>query len=321
MRYELALVSAEARSSGRSLAEPEREKEPILSTLTKILIVLLTLSSIFLCGIVVTYVANADNYREKYTNIRSDRDSLDKKLKAKTKEANEYIEEKQQLEDKLRSEIATLSAKVGKLEGNLRDVERERASLLAQVESWTSITKDFYTTNDKQGALLKNTLDELKHIQAEQIKQRKELNETTAELVEKMAIVEQVQAENRRLLEEKTELRARLDSILRPAGEAVAEVVMVTPEKKLSRFIGTGPATMQIGLKGLVTDVDMKNSLVEISIGSADGVKDGMKFYITRGEEFICDILIYDVEPEKAVGLLDLVSKRPKAGDDVSTNL
>jgi len=292
-----------------------------LSTLTKILIVLLTLSSIFLCGIVVTYVANADNYREKYTNIRSNRDSLDKKLKAKTKEANEYIDQKQQLEDKLRSEIATLSAKVGKLEGNLRDVERERASLLAQVQSWTSITKDFYTTNDKQGALLKNTLDELKRIQAEQIKQRKELNETTAELVEKMAIVEQVQAENRRLLEEKTELRARLDSILRPAGEAVAEPVTVTPQKKLSRFIGTGPATMQIGLKGLVTDVDMENSLVEISIGSADGVKDGMKFYITRGEEFICDILIYDVEPEKAVGLLDLVSKRPKAGDDVSTNL
>lgn len=291
-----------------------------MSTLTKILIVLLTLSSIFLCGIVVTYVANADNYREKYTNIRSDRDSLDKKLKAKTKEANEYIEEKQQLEDKLRSEIATLSAKVGKLEGNLRDVERERASLLAQVQSWTSITKDFYTTTDKQGALLKNTLDELKHIQAEQIKQRKELNETTAELVEKMAIVEQVQAENRRLLEEKTELRARLDSILRPAGEAVAEVVMVTPEKT-TRLRRTGPATMQIGLKGLVTDVDMENSLVEISIGSADGVKEGMKFYITRGEEFICDILIYDVEPEKAVGLLDLVSKRPKAGDDVSTNL
>ncbi|GAI55980.1 unnamed protein product, partial [marine sediment metagenome] len=43
--------------------------------------------------------------------------------------------------------------KVGKLEGNLRDVERERASLLAQVQSWTSITKDFYTTSDKQGAL------------------------------------------------------------------------------------------------------------------------------------------------------------------------
>ncbi len=290
-----------------------------MSTLTKILIVLLTLSSIFLCGIVVTYVANADDYREKYNSIRADRDSLDKKLKAKTKEANEYIDQKQRLEDKLRGDIASLKSQVGKLEGDLGDVERERASLLAQVESWTSITKDFYTTNDKQGALLKNTLDELNRVQAEQVKQHKELNETTAELVEKMAIIEQLEAENRRLLEEKAELRARLDSILRPAGEAVTGLVTVTPEEM--RVSPAGPGTMKIGLKGLVTDVDMENSLVEISIGSADGVKEGMKFYITRGEEFICDILIYDVEPEKAVGLLDLVSKQPRAGDDVSTNL
>jgi seryl-tRNA synthetase len=293
-----------------------------LSTLTRILIVLLTLSSIFLCGIVVTYVANADNYREKYTDIRSDRDSLDNKLKAKTNEANEHIKENQRLEDKLRSEIASLKAKTGKLEGDLRDVERERASLLVQVESWTSITKDFYTTTDKQGTLLRNTLDELKRVQAEQIKQRKELNETTAELVERMAIVEQLQAENRRLREVETGLRAKLDSFLRPAGQAVAETVPVTRERTTVRPVPYGePATRQVGLKGLVTDVDMKNSLVEISIGSADGVKGGMKFYITRGEEFICDILIYDVEPEKAVGLLDLVSKKPKAGDNVSTNL
>jgi len=294
-----------------------------LSTLTKVLIVLLTLSSIFLCGIVVTYVANADNYREKYTDIRSDRDSLDNKLKAKTNEANEHIRENQRLEDKLRSEIASLKTKTGKLEGDLRDVERERASLLAQVESWTSITKDFYTTNDKQGTLLKNTLDELKRVQAEQIKQRKELNETTAELVERMAIVEQLQAENRRLREIEIGLRAKLDSFLRPGGETVVETRRggVTPERTTVRPVYGEPDTRQVGLKGRVTDVDMKNSLVEISIGSADGVKGGMKFYITRGEEFICDILIYDVEPEKAVGLLDLVSKQPKPGDNVSTNL
>lgn len=298
-----------------------------MSTLTKILIVLLTLSSIFLCGIVVTYVANADNYRGKYTDIRSDRDASEKKLKAKTDEANKYIGEKQQVEDKLRSETASLSAKIDKLEGDLGDVERERASLLAQVESWTSITKDFYTTNDKQGTLLQNTLDELKRVQAEEIKHRKELSETTAQLVEKMAIIEQLQIDTRRLLEERTELQAKLDSFLRPAGKTVAGAVPVTPQKATPVAVlrqqntGAEPATTQISLKGLVTNVDLGNSLVEISIGAADGVKEGMKFYVTRGEEFICDILIYDVEAEKAVGLLDMVSKEPKAGDNVSTNL
>jgi cell shape-determining protein MreC len=292
-----------------------------LSTLTKILIVLLTLSSIFLCGIVVTYVANADNYRGKYADIRSDKDGLDKKLKAKTDEANGYIRQKQQVEDNLRSEIASLKAKIDKLEGDLGNVERERASLLAQVESWTSITKDFYTTNDKQGTLLQNTLDELKRVQAEEIKHRKELSETTAQLVEKMAIIEQLQIDTKRLLEERTELQAKLDSFLRPAGKTAAGAVPVTPEKAKVMPAEPTTTTTQISLKGLVTNVDLKNSLVEISVGSADGVKEGMKFYVTRGEEFICDILIYDVEAEKAVGLLNMVSKEPKAGDNVSTNL
>ncbi len=296
-----------------------KQRKLILNTLTKILIVLLTLSSIFLCGIVVTYVANADNYRGKYADIKSDRDASEKKLKAKTDEANKYIGEKQQLEDKLRSEIASLKAKIDKLEGDIGNIDRERASLLAQVESWTSITKDFYTTNDKQGTLLQNTLDELKRVQSEEIKHRKELSETTAQLVEKMAIIEQLQTDNKRLLEEKTELQTKLDNLLRPAGKTVVGAVPVTPQ--ISKVRPAEPATAQISLKGSVTDVDLANSLVEISVGAADGVKEGMKFYVTRGEEFICDILIYDVEAEKAVGLLDLVSKQPKVGDSVSTNL
>jgi flagellar biosynthesis/type III secretory pathway chaperone len=281
--------------------------------------VLLTLSSIFLCGIVVTYVANADNYRGKYTDIKTERDGLDRKLKAETDEANKYISEKQHLEDKLRGEITSLKTKVDKLDGDLDNAEREKAALLAQVESWTSITKDFYTTNDKQGALLANTLNELKRVQAEEIKQRKDLSETTAQLIEKMAIVEQLQTDNKRLLEEKAELQAKLDNLLRPAGKAAAQPVPVTPEE--TNVSPAGPATVPINLKGLVTNVDLENSMVEISIGKVDGVKEGMKFYVTRGDEFICDILIYDVETDRAVGLLDLMSKQPKAGDSVSTNL
>jgi hypothetical protein len=45
-----------------------------------------------------------------------------------------------------------------------------------------------------------------------------------------------------------------------------------------------------------------------------------MKFHVIRGDEFICDILVLDVDAEKAVGILDLVQKQPKVGDLVSTN-
>jgi predicted nucleic acid-binding Zn-ribbon protein len=290
-----------------------------LSTLTKILIVLLTLSSIFLCGIVVTYVANADNYRQKYNDLRADKDSLSKKVEALTKQVNENLEQKKQLENKLSSEITSLKVEKGELQTNLDNAEREKAALLQKVNNWTSITKDFYQTTDKQGQLLKNTLDELNKVQAEQISQRKELNETTASLVEKMAIIETLEAENKRILEEKTELQNKLDQFLQPIGKIAAEPVPVTPREETAR-----PATAEareIALQGLVKAVDLKNSMATISIGTADGVKEGMKFHVTRGDEFLCDILIIDVDAEEAVGALELVQQQPKVGDTVSTNL
>ena len=290
-----------------------------MSTLTKILIVLLTLSSIFLCGIVVTYVANADNYRQKYNDIRTDKDSLSKKAKSLTKQVNEKIEQKKLLEDKLSSEIASLKVEIGKLQADLDNAEREKAVLLQKVNNWTSIVQDFRETNDDQGRLLEETLDQLKKVQAEQIKDRKELNETTAVLVEKMAIVETLEARAKRLIEEKTELQNRLDRFLQPLGKVAAVPVPITPEKAVAR--PAKPTVEDIALQGLVTAVDLKNSMASISIGTADGVKEGMKFHVIRGDEFICDILIIDIDAEEAVGILELVQKQPKVGDYVSTYL
>ena len=87
-----------------------------MSTLTKILIVLLTLSSIFLCGIVVTYVANADNYRQKYDDLKTDKDSLSKKAEDLTKQVNETIEQKKNLQ-KTYAFLGKISMMLGKKNG------------------------------------------------------------------------------------------------------------------------------------------------------------------------------------------------------------
>jgi seryl-tRNA synthetase len=276
-------------------------------------------SSLFLCGIVVTYVANADNYKQKYDKLRSDRDSLSRKVENLSKQVNEEIEQKEQLEDGLGVKMASLTAEVDRLQSELKNAEREKSALLQRVNSWTSIVEDFSKTNDEQGELLKNTLDELKRAQAEQIRSSKELNETTTALVEKMAIIETLDTETKRLLEEKSELQNRLDQLLRPFGQAAAPTVPVTLKREVAR--PARPGVRDIALRGLVKAVDLQNSMASISIGSADGVKEGMRFHVTRGAEFLCDILIIDVDAEEAVGVLELVQQQPKVGDNVSTNL
>jgi chromosome segregation ATPase len=270
---------------------------------------------------VVTYVANADNYRQKYDNLKTERDSLDKKVQDYTKQVNETLEQKKQTENKLGSELSSLKAEKDELQTNLDNAEREKAALLQKVNSWTSITKDFYETNDKQGQLLKNTLEELNKVQTEQVRQRKQLDETTKTLEEKMAIIETLQTENKRIVEEKTELQNKLDRFLQPIGKTAAAAVPVTPREEAARPVTIEAETRDIALQGLVTAVDLKNSMATISIGTADGVKEGMRFHVTRGNEFLCDILIVDADTKEAVGVLELVQQQPNVGDTVSTNL
>jgi len=283
---------------------------------------LLTISSIFLCGIVVTYVAHADNYRQMHDDLKAERDAFEKEVGSLTKQLNEKSTEMEDLEDKLNNEIVSLKGKITTLENTLGNVERAKAALELEISGWVAVTANFSETTDKQRQLFENTFAELMKVKAEQEKERKELNDLTARLEEKMAVIAMLDKKTKQLLEEKSELRDRLDKLLQPIDKRATELVPVTREKTIARPVM--PPARDIELKGLIKAVDLKNSIASISIGTAAGVKEGMKFHVTRGGEFICDILIIDVDAEEAVGVLELMEltkQQPKAGDNISTNL
>jgi len=293
-----------------------------LSTLTKVLIVLLTMASIFLCATVVTYVANADNYKKQYDNQSNDYRAAVKSKENANKQLNNTIDEKKIETDKLGEQIASLENNINKLESDLANAERERDDATQKVNSWAAIVMDFSKTIENNEKLAKGALAERDIKESELIKQGKELNDTTAALMENMAIVRQLQEESKRLLEEKTELQDKLDQYLQQFGKAIAEPMPVTAVQEVARLT---PPTKNIDLNGSITEVDLKNLLAEISIGTADGVKEGMRFHLTRSDKFICDIVILDVWPEKAVGWLELLQDQsqdqPQIDDRVSTNL
>lgn len=293
-----------------------------MSTLTKVLIVLLTMASIFLCATVVTYVANADNYKQKYDSLFNGYQAAKKNEDNAKTQLNNTIEEKDRDTEKLGEQIASLEEQINKLKSDLANAERNRDLANRKVNDWVAIVKDFSKTIENNEKLTKDALTERDLKEAELIKQDKELKDTTAALMENMAIVKQLQEGSKRLLEEKTELQNKLDQYLRQYGKAIAEPMPVTPDRGA---VSLAPPTKDIDLNGSITEIDLKNLLAEISIGTADGVKEGMRFHLTRGDKFICDIVILDVWPEKAVGWIELLQDQPrdqpKIDDKVSTNL
>lgn len=292
-----------------------------MSTLTKVLIVLLTISSIFLCGIVVTYVSNADNYKQMYSKLRTQNQAAVENEKDAKKQLNTAIEEANKREQLLNENINALKIQVTQLQTQLADAQRRAAEAVAQENVWRDMNTKFLATNEDLRKLLEEKLAELKMVDARRIQGDKELKETTATLIEKMAIIDSLQTQTKLLLEEKTNLQNELGGYLQQSGQTVAAPVTVTAVKETAKV---AVPTEDIGLNGLVTMVDMDNSLAQISIGAANGVRQKMKFHVTRADKFICDLIILDVEPEKAVGtleLMDVTREQPKTGDYVSTNL
>ncbi len=291
-----------------------------MSTLTKILIVLLTLSSIFLCGIVVTYVANAEDYRKQNTALKRSLSRESQSAKTANQQLENTIAEGERLQTRLNKQIAALQTQISKVKNDLINAKRERAKLIQDLTNMTSVSQTFAQTAGQQTELFKNAQVQLKDVTAKRNKLEIDLEQTIATLNENLAVIAMLEADVRRLKEERAQVQGKLDKFLREFGKETAPPRLVTPRPDKAKPVPP-PIARKMDLKGLVTTMDLKNSVAEISIGTAEGVKKGMKFYVTRGEEFICEIWIHYVDAEKAVGDLKLVQKQPRVGDAVTTNL
>jgi DNA repair exonuclease SbcCD ATPase subunit len=256
-----------------------------------------------------------------YNTVRTQQQAAEAKAENAQKQLNTALEEANEREQLLKENINNLKIQVGQLQTQLAEAQRRAEEAVAQENVWRDMNTKFLSTNEDLRKLLENKLAELEMVEAKRIQGDKELKETTATLIEKMAIIDDLQRQTKQLLEEKTNLQNELGQYLQETGRAVAEPLTVTPLKETAKV---AVPTEEIDLNGLVTKVDMENSLAQISIGAANGVRQKMKFHVTRADKFICDLVILEVEPEKAVGTLELMEvtrEQPKAGDYVTTNL
>ncbi len=295
-----------------------------MSTLTKVLIVLLTVFAIFLCGIVVTYVANAENQRERADRLQREIQSARRTQEAAVLDLENEKQAAQALKAQLNEQINELGLQVKQLQAELDGVKRENAQLVQKVAAMAATVETANATATQQTQLFETAQQEVQALRADQSNRKKELDETNQMLMEKMAVIAQLQEKNRRVTEENQEIETRLNQYLQQYGRIAARpATTVPPGARAVRPVQpvVPPKTKPIALNGKIMAVDMSKRLAQISIGSAAGVRQDMKFYVTRGDRFVANILILEVSPDTAVGILDLVQVPPQVGDSVATNL
>lgn len=286
-----------------------------MSILTKILAVLLSVISLVLVGMVVTFVGNTNNYKEMYEAEKSLNTVLKSELTTKDELYNTQINKTGDLETKYLQQIRNLEADKDMLASDLRKAERMAQKYQADADKWKGVMTGFEQSVRNLQTSLSQTQQQLDEARSQGIKDQKELSQITADLYEKIVQLQSLEAERRRLLEQKKKLEERAVS----GSVGAREIIPVTPLNRTARPAVPTAATVSSDIKGQI--VQVSENLVTLSIGSADGVRENMVFHVTRGDRFLCDVLVTNVDINQCAGILDLVQDQPKVGDTVSTQL
>jgi hypothetical protein len=229
---------------------------------------------------------------------------------------NEKMAMTKELEAKLNDRIQLLEDEKSKLDVELKNARRTSLEYQGRVNSWAGVLTSFEKTIANLEQSLNLTQEQLNNAHAGNIQDRKELNEITASLYEKIVQMQALEADRRRLLEAKLNLEEQISRLSGPDAEAVS-FEPVTPQRGLARPVAPVPGG--VALQGLITEVS--KSLVSISLGSEDGVKKNMVLQVFRGDEFICNLVVTNVDTSKSAGVLELVQQNPIVGDYVTTRL
>lgn len=286
-----------------------------MSTLTKVFIVLLTVLSIVFSVMTISVVAQTNNWKEladKYqanariadTNLRN-MIAAGAAVEATSRDAiRSHLARIGEMETQMQTnnaELSRLRTDVARIEAEKGSAEAMNRGLLAQLEAARSAESEYR----KQ-----LTETERKNIELERrnIDLNDRVNEQTAQI--------NVLDEQKRHYEQQLNvLRNEADKLSGQSRRAMSGVSTENPAgasmPNVTALTSGGPAA----IRGSVLEV--RDNLVEISSGSADGVRKDMVFIVSRNNQYVGDLKITHTYPNRAAGQMVMTKSAPMTGDQV----
>lgn len=282
-----------------------------MSILTKISIVILVVASI-VASVVFTALATVQpNWKHSY----------DQEIQAYSRlegRCQEYMAEAVQARTQLTDASSEYSTKHAAAVDRLYAVQQALHAKTIQNVGLTDNAAIFAAEIAAiQRTVAKNllTLNQYKK-EGEEARKRlalasKNLSDVSDTLSKAESVIEQIQLNNKGARETIAELRAQLVQKDETIG-------------KLRRSGGkirkpTGEVFADEAITGTISAVD--NQLVAINVGSANGIKKGMKLIVYRGGTFVGHIRIQLVKLDESVGLVIDKKINPQPGDKATTRL
>lgn len=285
-----------------------------MSTLTKIFVVLMVIFSIAFTVTTINFVANTNGWKKLAEDYQQDLQVVETHMRslaaAHAAEKTAWLDARQEKE----SLIADLQSGQSSQLAEIAELQDEVAGLKAEKGDAEGLARRLSNQLQVAQTGWKESGDELDKIERRsmQLERRNlDLNERVNEQTAQIVVLVQKQ----HLLEQQINiLRDESTKVARGGGRSVA-----TPEAISSTsMVGVRPATKSSSvtpIRGRILEV--QGNLATISVGSADGVREGMVFVIYRGRDYIADLEVSDVEPGIAAGRVMRAKTMPKSSDMV----
>ncbi|RKY24823.1 MAG: hypothetical protein DRP83_07100 [Planctomycetota bacterium] len=280
-----------------------------MNILTKICVVFLVVTSLVAAVVFINLATVPQNWRDKY-NREEKAHSL---LKAKSQgqdeinsqlssDLNNLRKSLAEQKTKAQAQQAMLIADKGRLNLVIADLNRKlAASATTPRDAGKAATEYLY----KQQQALKAAWDAESKAKLKMIELESQLlaEQAKNKRLEKALRVTQEKAQSQK------------DMITR-LNDRLGELEVLKESKPGQTLSAPLPA---IKLTGTISDVD--DNLASVNIGSAQGLKTGMKLIVYRGDQFVGHLKIETVGASESAGVIVNRRLAPQRGDKVTSSL
>jgi hypothetical protein len=288
-----------------------------VSPLTKAFVVLVTVLSVFLVALVVPYVAQTEDYELQKRGLESEL------ARAKTS-AEVAQQEKSAIQDR-ESEMTTRHSQ------QIEQLTQDRIRLQTERD-------DAKAASTQQNRKLAQLEAELSRLSAAAVQDANLLTVTTADLKLTRQTLVDAQTKLVQLGDRNNELESQRDSLnrqVRRLGEKMVSLeqdnvelrgILAKVPTQYREEISTGQAAQpafpaSTAIAGTITDVQSAagTQLVQVDVGSKDGVEANMKFLVHRGDQYVGTFVVDRVEAAVAAGRMVLSKGDVRSGDEIYT--
>ncbi len=267
--------------------------------LTKAFVLAAAVLAVLLSALTIAYSSNADKIVGDYYDEQARRTSAEALAQgAESKFASERAE--------MNAKVAVLGRDITSLQTQVSQLQSENAKLLlgknsAEDERRLTLSKldELQITARTQASLIQSYRDETTTLRGNEQRSQREKNEMGDRISDLDAKREVLEQSLRSLQEQLAEARTGLENAL--SGATASKTAAGSSEA----FTFSGPI-----IRGRVDEVGSDaatgSTLVKVNVGSADNVRDGMKFYVVRGNEFVGTLTVVKTDLKHAIAKVTL---------------